>query len=501
MTNFFDKIFRRYPIKTRRLLEILPGFTAWTIILFPAWGSFFVPTTLAYFILFFDVYWLYKSFLLVITGFIATRKIADAEKTDWLEKAKRFKDVNKVNHILIIPNYKEGVDKIRTTLEALAKQSFSRKNLHVILAMEEREVEAKTRAKILIKEFETIFGSIFATFHPDVIGEIKGKSSNEAYAGRIAYKKLFDPSEAGKGLDIDFATISSVDSDSIFHKEYFSYLTYKFLSDNKRYNKFWQSANVYYNNVWAVPAPTRIISFFGSLWRTALLVQPDRLVTNATYSLSFKLLKEIDYWDVDVIPEDYRIFFKAFFRMKGNLWVEPIFLKTSMDAALSVGYVNSLKNKYTQERRWSWGVSDDPLYLKWWLTVPGVPFFRKTVVVFNVLIDHLLWPVNWFVITIAANVIALINPVYARTTLGFSIPHLAGFILNLCLIALLGMLYLDYKNRPEHKNLPFYRKVLFPFEFLLMPIVGFFLSALPALISHTQLMLGKRLEYKVTEKA
>jgi hypothetical protein len=61
-------------------------------------------------------------------------------------------------------------------------------------------------------------------------------------------------------------------------------------------------------------------------------------------------------------------------------------------------------------------------------------------------------------------------------------------------------MYIDYKNRPDHVKLPFRRKILFPFEFLLMPIVGFFLSALPALISHTQLMFGKRLEYKVTEK-
>jgi hypothetical protein len=34
----------------------------------------------------------------------------------------------------------------------------------------------------------------------------------------------------------------------------------------------------------------------------------------------------------------------------------------------------------------------------------------------------------------------------------------------------------------------------------MMPIIGFFFSALPALISHTHLMMGKRLEYKVTEK-
>jgi len=497
MTNFFQKIFTRYPIKTRRTLEILPGLTAWMIILFPLWGSLFVPTFLAYSILFFDVYWFYKSFHLVVTAYIANKKIRHAESQDWHEKAKRFSDVNKMHHVLIIPNYKERADKIRVTLEALTQQSFPRKHLHVILAMEEREEEAKERAAILIKEFKDIFGSIFATYHPDVPGEVKGKSSNEAFAGRAAYQKLF----VDGNLDIDFATISSVDADSIFHKEYFSYLTCKFLGDHKRYNKFWQSATVYYNNIWKVPAPIRIISFFGSLWRTALLVQGDRLVTNATYSLSFKLLRDIDFWDVDVIPEDYRVFFKAFFRMKGELWTEPIFLRTSMDAALSVGYVNSLKNKYTQERRWSWGVSDDPLYLKWWLTVPGVPFFRKTGIVFNVLLDHILWPVNWFIITIAANIMAIINPVYARTALGFNLPHLAGIILNLCLVALLCMLYLDYKNRPENQHLPLYRRILFPFEFLLMPIVGFFLSALPALISHTQLMFGKRLEYKVTDKA
>ena len=134
-----------------------------------------------------------------------------------------------------------------------------------------------------------------------------------------------------------------------------------------------------------MPAPIRVISFFGSLWRTGLLVQNDRLVANSTYSLSLRLLKDIDFWDVDVIPEDYRIFFKAFYKMKGQVSMEPIFLKTSMDAPLSSSYIKSLKNKYQQERRWSWGVSDDPLFIKWWLTVPGVPFVRKTIMLINIL--------------------------------------------------------------------------------------------------------------------
>lgn len=497
MTNFFDKIFTRYPVKTRRLLELVPGTIAWILILSPVWGSLFFPTFLAYFILLFDVYWLYKSFLLVITLYVASNKIKEAEKQDWYQNAKKFPDADKVHHVLVVPNYKESAAKVRPTLQALVNQSFPSKNLHVVLAMEERETEAKERAKVLIDEFGQHFGSMFATYHPDIDGEVKGKSSNEAYAGRVAYKKLFEDGH----LDINLATVSSVDADSIFHKEYFSYLTYKFLADPKRYHKFWQTATVYHNNIWDVPAATRVLSFFGSLWRTALLVQGDRLVTNATYSLSFKLLKDIDFWDVDVIPEDYRIFFKAFFRKKGQLWCEPIFLKTSMDAALSVGYINSLKNKYAQERRWAWGVSDDALFLKWWFTVPGVPFIRKTSMIYHVLLDHILWPTNWFIVTIAANVMSVLNPVYSRTALGFSLPQLAGAILNITLIALLAMLYMDYKNRPEHLHLPLYRKILFPFEFLLMPIVGFFLSALPALISHTQLMFGKRMEYKVTEKA
>ncbi len=496
MTTFFDKVFTRYPIKTRRLLELFPGFTAWTIILFPIWGSFLIPTILAYFILFFDIYWLYKSFSLVRTGYIASQKIKVAEKEDWFKKAKKFKDVLKVHHVLVIPNYKEKVEKVRTTLNILAEQSFPLKNLHIVLAMEEREPEAKKRAALLIKEYGHIFGSIFATYHPDIPGEIKGKSSNEAYAGKQAYEILFEKGD----LDIDYATISSVDADSLFQKEYFAYLTYKFLGDNNRYNKFWQSAIVFHSNTWQVPAPTRILSFFGSLWRIALLVQGDRLITQSTYSLSFKLLKDVGYWDTDVIPEDYRIFFKSFFMKKGQIWVEPIFLKTSMDAAQSTTYIKSLQNKYIQERRWSWGVSDNPLFIKWWFTVPDMPFMRKTAIVYHVLLDHILWPTNWFIITIAANVMAIVNPVYSRTALGFSLPHIAGIILNFCLFALFAMMYLEYKNRPKNQELPLHKKILFPLEFLLMPVAGFFFSSLPALISHTQLMFNKRLEYKVTEK-
>ncbi len=497
MTKFFDKIFTRYPVKTRRLLEISLGLTAWIIILSPIWASLLIPLFLAYFILFFDIYWLYKSFWLVITSYIASNKIKVAEKQDWLAFAYQHPDFEKVNHIVIIPNYKEKIEKLRETLDALVKQTFPAKKIIVVLGMEEREQNAKEKGKLLINEYKNKFKDVIVTLHPDNIkGEIKGKSSNESYAAKTAYKKLLK----AKQIDVLFTTISSVDADSIFDPQYFAYLTNSFLRDNKRYNKFWQSANVFYNNIWKVPAPVRIVSFFGSLYRTALLIQGDRLVSNSTYSLSLKLLVDIGFWDTDVIPEDYRIFFKAFFKKRGDIFAEPILLKTSMDAPLSTSFWKSIKNKYDQERRWSSGISDDPLFIKWWLTVPNVPFVRKTIILYHVILDHMLWPVNWFILTVAANIIPFTNPVFTRTTLGYNLPRLAGLILTFCLFGTLAMIVIDFRNRGDYKNVSKIRKFLFPLEFVLLPVVGLFLSAIPAIISHTQLMFGKDIEYKVTEK-
>lgn len=496
MTTFFNALFTRYPVKTRRLLELIPGITAWSLILAPLWGSLFIPYAVAYFIIFFDIYWLYKSFSLAVTSYIASKKISIAEKYDWKKDASKLPGFRKVYHVVIVPNFRENIGKMRSSLTSLANQTFPTKRLVIVLAMEQREEEAKEKAETLIKEFKKTFGHIFATYHPDIEGEVKGKSSNQAYAAKAVYNKLI---ERGP-IDINFATVSSVDADSIFDPQYFSYLAHRFLKNKNRYNIFWQSANVTYSNFWQVPAPIRIISFFGSLWRTALLIQGDRLVVNSTYSLSFKLLKKIGYWDTDVIPEDYRIFFKAFYKLNGNIWVKPIFLKTHMDAPHSTSYIKSLQNKYEQERRWSWGVSDDPLFIKWWLTVPKIPFFRKTVMLYHVLLDHFLWPINWFIITVAANILPLVNPVFTRTTLGYNLPRLAGLILTFCLLATLAMIVIDMKHRPKSLLSSKIRILLFPLEFILLPIVGFFLSALPALVSHTQLMLGKRLEYKVTEK-
>ena len=496
MTGFFNKLFTRYPIKTHRSLLALPGFVSWSLILFPLWGSFFIPYAVAVFIIFFDIWWFYRSFSLMATAYLASKKIEKAEAVKWIEKAEGLPNFNKVNHVVVIPNYKETPEKLRRIIGTLAAQTFPLKQMHLFLAMEKRETEAKKKAEGLMKEFEGVFGGIYAVYHPDIPGEVKGKSSNESYAGKQVDKFLVQPDL----IDPNFTTITTADADSMFDHQYFSYLAFDFLKESKKYNTFWQSANVDHNNFWSVPAAVRVFSFFSSLYRTGLLVQGDRLITTSTYSLSFNLLKDIGFWDTDVIPEDYRVFFKAYYHKKGDIKTNPIFLKTSMDSPLSATYVGSLKNKYSQIRRWSYGSSDDPLFIKWWLTVPGVPFVRKTRILFPVLLDHFLWPANWFIITVATSIIPRLNPEFARTALGYSLPLIARVILGTSLIFLAVMVVIDYRNRPKYLAKSKFRELIFPIEFILMPIAGFFFNSLPAMISHTQLMLGKKMEYKVTEK-
>ncbi len=498
MHQFTTNLLTRYPRKSHRVLEIIPPLLAIFMISMPFWAAVFFPVQLAYFILFFDVYWLYKSINLAICAFSASKKIKLDEKKDWLEKAKELSDFSKVKHVIIIPTYQESIAKISETIDSIAAQTLPLKNIYIFLAFEERETSARDKYKELSSVFMKQFGGFHATFHPDNPTEVRGKSSNQAFAAHEVNKIMIEE----KKYDIDYITISSVDADAIFDKNFFACLTYKFLNSKDRHFRFFQSANVYYNNFWKVPSFIRIIAFFNSLSRISLLTQELRLIPNAVYSLSFKLLKELDYWDTDVIPEDYRIFFKAYFRTNGRVAVEPIFLKTSMDAPRSATYFKSLMNKYNQERRWSWGISDDAVYLRWWLLAREIPFFKKTYLVANVLLDHIMWPVNWYIVTISANLIVFLNPVFTRTSLGYSLPQMSGFILTLCLFALFVLIYVDFDMRSGRpREVSKFRQFIFPLEFVLMPVSGFFLSSLPALISHVQLIIGKRLEYKVTEKS
>lgn len=420
-------------------------------------------------------------------------------KYDWLKDLKNFPDWQKVKHFVIIPTYKEPVYILERTLTSLAKQELPLKQLYVILAMEAKEDEADRKEKVAIlkKKFGKDLPNFFVNVHTLAPGEAVGKSSNERSAAIWVKKDIIDKQK----LDLRYLTVTSCDADHKYHPKHFAALTYKFLDNPDRYARFWQSAVMFYNNIWELPAVTRVPNTLSSIWNLSQLPRKDRLINAQNYSLSFKLLHEVDYWDPDKIPEDWGLFYKAYFAKKGGLEVEAIYLPLHADAPRSATFWATLKNQYDQYKRWAWGVSDVPWILRNYLLTKEVPFTEKTLRVGFVIWSHVTWPISWFFITVGLTLPSLINPQFARTALGYTVPKFSSAVLTVALVFLFVMILLDNVYRPHRpKEYPFWKTLLGPFEFALMPIVGFFFSALPGIDAHTRLMLGKYMEYKVTEK-
>jgi cellulose synthase/poly-beta-1,6-N-acetylglucosamine synthase-like glycosyltransferase len=482
-----------------RALEILPGFVSWNLILFPYWGIFVIPNAVAYFILLFNIYWFYQSLTIALTATISHLRIQASMNFDWLGDDKSFPDLELVRHVVIIPTYKEPLKTLERTFQSLADQELPTKHIVPVLAMEAKEPEEDRLAKVasLKKQFGHLFPDFTVTVHTIVSGEIVGKASNERFAAIWMKKHYIDEGKK----NIDYITVTSCDADHVFHKKHFACLTFKFLDNPDRYRRFWQPAVLFYNNIWELPAITRVPNTFMSLWNLSQLPRRDRLINGQNYSLSFKLLHEVDYWDADKIPEDWGIFFKSFYKMGGGIEVEPIYLPLYTDAAQSTTTWKTIKNQYEQLKRWAWGASDDPWIIKNYFTTPNVPFFDKTMRLITVIWAHFLWPVNWFIITIGLTVPTLLNPAFGRTTLGYMVPQISSFVLTIGLSFLIVLLVLDSIYKPKRpKDFPLWRAIIMPLEFVLMPITGFIFGALPGLDAHTRLMLGKYIEYKVTEK-
>lgn len=495
----FRNFILKHEKKVLRILEILPGLTSWNIILFPYWGIFVVPEVVAYFILGFNIYWFYQSLTIAITSTISHLRIQASMNFDWLGDLKQFPDWEKVHNIVIIPTYKEPQYILERTIDSLVNQTLPKKMITVVIAQEDRAPDEDKVVKMnnLKKKYGDVFANFFVALHTLSPGEVIGKASNERYAAIWVKEELVNK----RKINIDYLTVTSCDSDHKYHPNHFAALTYKFLDSPDRYLKFWQPAVMFYNNIWELPAITRVPNTLMSIWNLSQLPRRDRLINAQNYSLSLKLLDEVDYWDADKIPEDWGVFFKAFYKKGGKVEVEPLYLPLFADAALSSSFFKTLKNQYEQIKRWAWGVSDDPWIIKNYFLTPDVPFLDKTMRLITVIWAHFLWPVNWFLITIGLTLPTLINPAFGRTALGYSVPKASSFLLTVALVFLVIMLAFDYVYKPKRPaNFPLWRALLTPLEFVLMPVAGFFFSALPGLDAHTRLMLGKYLEYKVTDK-
>jgi cellulose synthase/poly-beta-1,6-N-acetylglucosamine synthase-like glycosyltransferase len=399
----------------------------------------------------------------------------------------------------MIPTYREPPEVLEVMLDHLAEQDFPRERITVVLAFEQRDADARPRAARLVEQFRGTFANLWVTFHPDREGEVRGKASNLAYASRWAKRRLVDEF----GVDITTVLVTVCDADSRLHHKYLSALTYKFVSDPDRRYRIWQPALMFYSNIWRIPLVARLSAGLYSVWQLSRLVARYKLVTQSTYSLSLATCDRVGYWDVDVIPEDSRMFFKVFFALghEAEVRVEPIFLPVLADAAEGPTLWSTLANHYRQTRRWAWGVSDIPYVVQRAIRQSAVPLWARLRRVGFYAEEHVVWPTHWFLLVVGGGLIAYLSPEAANRVALEDVRWLSGWLITACLPSLGVVIWLDHRLRPERlQPADWWDGTLGLLAWLLLPLVGLVLTTLPALDAHTRLLFGRYLHYQVTEK-
>ena len=481
----------------RRVLEILPTAAVWLIITAPVWAALLAPVALGFGLILFSVYWLWKSIGFASGVLIGFWRLHLAQKHDWTADLASLPGHDRLRHLIIIPTYGEGEEILADTLHYLTLQDVPLDRVSVVLAFEQRDPLAPERARRLADRFAALFEHFLVTFHPDRDGEVRGKAANLTWAaGRVQAELI----RTGR-RDPNHLEVTVCDADSRLHQRYLGALACEVLGHPDGFLHIFQPAILFYANHWRLIAPLRALNSIYSLWELARMVPTHRLVTQSTYSLSWRAISEVGFWDVNVIPEDSHTCFKVMFHFGRRVKVRPIFLPVYADAAEGATLERTLQNQYHQILRWAWGVSDIPYVVLGAMRARDLPWHVRIMRVVWYIEEHLMWPSHWFLLTIGGLMPRLINPAYAQSQLGLWQAGLVSALLGLCFPCLILVIIADWRLRPQHPDGEDVIDVLVGWaSFALLPIVGLLLCALPALDAHTRLLFGRRLEYRVTEK-
>ncbi len=486
-----------------RFLEIFPGTVTWAGLILPLVFSFFWPAAVATFVLIFDLYWLYKSILMgyhLINGY---HRLRHDTRVDWLEKCKNLPkekigpNWRDIYQVIIFTTYKEEIETLMPSFQSIADSDFPNNRMIVVLATEHRDlVKARQNTAILKEKFGQRFFHFMATEHLDIPGEVKAKGANARWAAQHLQKFIDE-----KRIPYENVVVTTCDADTRMHPKYFSCLTYKYLTNPNRTRRSYQPVPLYSNNIWQVPALSRLIAFSNSFWQLIEATRPWRLINFSTHAMSLKTLVEMDFWDTSVVNEDSRQFWRAYFKFDGDHQVVPIFVPVYMDAVLAPTYFQTIKNQYLQKKRWYYGVEHFPYVVINSIKSKQISLWDRIVK------NYRLFEANYSLAT-ASIYLAIIGwlplvfgPGFSNTVLAQNLPVIIRVLLSLTWLGLLTSMTIAtllMPARPAGYRWGKYLEILA--QWVLTPIMAIFFSSLPAIDSQTRLMLGKYLTFRVTEK-
>lgn len=482
-----------------RLLEMLPGFLAWGTLILAVLLSWLAPLWVAFFMMAFVVYWLARTVYFTFHLWAGYRQMRVNEQKNWMQELENLPASKDLYHLVIVPTYKEPVEVLRATFHSFKESIYPKEKMIVVLALEEREgQEARAKAKAVEQEFGNQFFKFLVTEHPNgVVGEIAGKGANESFAARAA-KELLDELR----LPYDKVIVSSLDADTVVFPQYFSCLSWYYLTCLEPTRTSFQPIPLYLNNIWQSPPISRVFSFSSTFWHTMNQQRPEKLITFSSHAMSFQALVDIGFRAPNVVNDDSHIFWQCFFRYQGDYKVQSLYYPVSMDANAAKSLWVTLRNIYLQHRRWAYGAGEIAYVLFGFLKDKTIPLARKLTLGGELLESHWSWATAPLLIfALGWLPLMLGGDAFSETLLSYNLPRFVSNILTFSMLGLIGTgvlsLYLIPKRKPNFGRA---KALWFIAQWILLPLSMMFLMALPALEAQTRWMLGKYLGFWVTPK-
>ncbi|MDD5567576.1 MAG: glycosyltransferase family 2 protein [Patescibacteria group bacterium] len=482
-----------------RILEIIPGSAIWLTFIGIILLIFIKPLWAVYFIVVFDLYWLIRVVYLIIYIILSFRNFRRDSKINWRQKIENIKGYEKIYHLIFMPTYKEPLEVLRMSFQSLADVDYPRERILVVFCIEERDrEEALKNAEILKREFSDKFLRFIVSLHPkDLPGEVPGKGSNTAWGGHIAQKVVDEI-----GIPYENIIVSSFDVDSCAHRQYFSYVTYHYLTTPNPTHYSYQPVPLFNNNIWNVPAIMRVVSNSTTFWLMSEQLRPERLFTFSSHSMSFRTLVDVGFWQNDIVTEDSRIFLQGLLHYDGDYRVKSLHLPISMDAVAGKNIWKGFENLYKQQRRWAWGVEHFP-YLIWnYSKNKKIPFLTKFRYLWNLTEGMYSWATAPVIIFVLGYLPLRLSSIEVQTSIiGQNAPQvlkylMGGAMVGLFVSAALSVYFLPHKGIKMRSP----KILIMVLQWLLFPFCMIAFGSLPATEAQTRLMLGKYLGFRVTEK-
>lgn len=491
---------RRIGHRAYRLLETVPGGLVWATLIVAVLLAFFAPILAIYFIIIFDLFWLFRVCYFVIFLLASWRRYRRDIAVDWVPRATALPRFSEIHHLIFLPTYKEDIEIIRATMRSLVAAAYpgKKERFIVVHAGEEGDKERfLANAKLIEEEFGGEFFRFLVTVHPKGLpGEMPGKGSNINWAGHRA-KELVD----SLGIRYEDVIVSSFDIDTCVHPQYFAHLAFKYLTHPDPTRTSFQPIALYNNNMWDAPALIRVAAFGTTFWLMTELTRPERLFTFSSHSMSFKALVDVGFWQKDIVTEDSRIFLQCLLRYDGDYTVTPMYMPVSMDTVMADTWSRSLKNLYLQQRRWAWGVEHFPYLVSRFWKNPKFPLRKKIFHIWTLGEGMYTWATAPLMIFILGYLPFWVAPDHLRSAVLFqNTPHTLEALMQLAMVGVFVSAFVSFTLLPPMPAKRRYSRAVMLLQWALVPITFIIFGSIPAIDAQTRLMLGRYLGFNVTEK-